>query len=142
VNISSLESSFFKLLYETFEVPFGIKIFESVYYVDFTTYDNWIVIDSLSHTTGSVPKAQFFLHLSIKNGLMNDKVVLNALIDKVTAAINQGFRFNCYDSVTALLIGEAEIADTNLAPALLHMGGGSFRSLSVEIVYAGTVPVG
>lgn len=140
MNISSVESSLFKYCYENFEVPHGIKIFESVYYVDFATYDRWIVIDSLSHTTGSIPKALFFLHISIKNGLLNDKVVLNRLTDQVTALINEGARIDVYDDDTGAFIGEMEVCETALAPALLHAGGGSFRSLSVGIVYAGDVP--
>lgn len=137
MNISSVESSLYKFCYENFEVPHGIKIFESVYYVDFESYDRWIVIDSLSHTTGPLPKAFFFLHLSIKNGLLNDKTVLNELIDRVVALICEGTRMDVFDAVTLERIGELEVTDTSLAPALLHAGGGSFRSLSVGIVYAG-----
>lgn len=140
MNISSIESSLFKYLYENFEVPLGIKIFENVYYVDFDTYDKWIVIDSLSHTTGSIPTAFFFLHLSIKNGQQNEKVVLNDLIDAVTKLVNPGLRIDVYDSRTALRVGELEVTETTLAPVFQHAGGGSYRSLTVGLVYAGDSP--
>lgn len=137
MRISDIESSLFKFLYDNFEVPYGIKIFENVYYVDFETYDKWIVIDSLSHSTGAVPHANYFLHISIKNGLLNEKVVLNRLCDSVTDLINPGCRMDVYDDASAELIGEMEISDTGLVPVLQHAGGGSFRSLSVKLVFAG-----
>lgn len=140
MNISSLESSLFKFLYNNFEVLLGIKIFESVYYVDFETYNRWIVIDSLSHTTGSIPKANYFLHLSIKNGLQNEKVVLNRLCDEVTKLLNPGTRIDCFDDETGELVGEMEVVSTGLMPVLQHAGGGSFRSLSMSVVYAGDSP--
>ena len=137
MKIADIESSLFRELYNKFEAPLGIKIFESVYYVDFAAYDKWIVIDSLSHSTGPLPKAIYYLHLSIKNGLLNEKVILNRLCDTVTAYINPGYRIEVFDDETGVSIGEMEICDTNLVPVLQHAGGGSFRSLSVEIVYAG-----
>ncbi len=140
MNISSLEDSFFKLLYDKFEVAQGIKIFENVYYVDFELCDKWIVIDSLSHSTGSLPKAMFNLHISIKNGLMNEKVTLTKLVDAVTKVISPGFRFDLYNSDTELIESEAEVVSTNLLPIMRHLGGGSFRSLTVGIVYAGDIP--
>lgn len=140
MTISDLESSLFKFLYDTFEVPLGIKIFENVNYVDFDTYDHWIVIDALDHSTGSIPKANFFLHISIKNGLINDKVVLNSLVDKICYYINPGFRFTAYSDSTAEIIGQIEVSNTSLAPVLQHTGGGSFRSLGVSFVYPGETP--
>lgn len=139
MKIADVESSIFKFLYDNFEVLSGIKVFESVYYVDFETYDKWIVIDSLSHTTGSIPTAHYFLHLSIKNGLLNEKVVLNRLCDEVTKLINPGTRIDVYSDATGILIGEMEVTDTGLVPVLQHAGGGSYRSLSVSFVYAGEV---
>ena len=140
MNIASVESSLFKFLYDNFEVPLGIKVFESVFYVDFKTYDRWIVIDTLTDTTGSLPKSNYFLHLSIKNGLLNEKVVLNRLCDTVTKKISQGTRIAVYDDESEVLIGEMEVTNTMLVPVLQHAGGGSFRSLSVSIVYAGEIP--
>lgn len=137
MNIASVEASLQKFLYDNFEVLLGIKVFENVYYVDFETYDKWIVIDSLHHTTGPLPKAMFFLHLSIKNGLLNEKTVLNRLIDTVTAKINPGALIDVYDDITAAHIGQMEVSETNLVPVLQHAGGGSFRSLTVGLVYAG-----
>lgn len=140
MNISSIEASLFKVLYESFEVPSNIKIFESVFYVDFKSYDRWIVIDTLSHDTGPLPSAFFFLHISTKQGLQNEKVVLNRMIDQVTEVFNPGARFDVYDSETAALIGEMEVSETNLAPVFQHAGGGSYRSLTVGLVYAGDTP--
>jgi hypothetical protein len=137
MNISSVEASFFKYLYENLEVLSGIKIFENVYYVDFETYDKWLVIDSLTHTTGAVPKAHYFLHISLKQGLQNEKVVLEKLVDQVVALVNEGVRFDVFDSETATLIGECEVCETSLTPVWQHAGGGSYRSLSVGLVYAG-----
>lgn len=137
MNIASVEASLFKYLYDNFEVPLGIKIFESVYYVDFKTYDQWIVIDSLDHTTGPLPKANYFLHISIKNGLLNEKTVLNRLVDSVVALINPGARIDVFDDLTGLAVGEMEVVETNLVPVLQHSGGGSYRSLTVGLVYAG-----
>lgn len=140
MNISSVESSLFKFLFDNFEATEGIKIFESVYYVDFDTFDKWIVIDSLSNTAGSVPKANYFLHLSIKNGLLNEKVILNRLCDSVTKLLSEGTRIDVYDDETEVLVGELEVCETSLAPVMQHMGGGSFRSLSLGVVYAGEIP--
>jgi hypothetical protein len=137
MNIASIEASLHKFLYDNFEVLLGIKVFESVYFVDFEAYDKWIVIDSLSHSTGALPKANYFLHLSVKNGLLNEKSILNRLCDSVTALINSGTRIEVYDEETAVLIGEMEVCSTSLVPVLQHSGGGSFRSLTVELVYAG-----
>lgn len=142
MRISDVESSLFKFLYDNFEVPLGIKVFENVYYVDFETYNTWIVIDSLTHSTGSIPKANYFLHLSIKNGLLNEKVVLNRLCDTVTKLIAEGTRISVYNDETEELIGEMEVCETNLVPVLQHAGGGSYRSLTVGIVYAGEIPAG
>ncbi len=140
MKIADVESSLYKVLYDNFEALLGIKIFESIFYLDFETYDKWIVIDSLSHTTGSIPKANYFLHLSIKNGLLNEKVVLNRFCDEVTKVINVGARFNVYDDATEALIGEMEVCETSFQPTLSHAGGGSFKSLAVSLVYAGEIP--
>ncbi|BCS54035.1 hypothetical protein [Geobacter sp. SVR] len=140
MNINSIESSLYKLLYDTFEATDGIRIFENVYYVDFKNHDQWIVIDSQTNTAGAIPKATFNLHISIKNGLMNEKVVLNKLLDKVLKVMTPGYRFDVLDGDTADLIGEAEITETSLLPVMQHQGGGSFRSLTIGVVYAGEIP--
>lgn len=140
MNISSVESSVRKILYDNFEVPHGIKVFENIYYQDFESYDQWLVIDSLSHSTGPLPKALYFIHISTKNGLANEKVVLNRLTDLVCSVINPMARFNVYDDATYQHIGEMEVSETSLSPILQHAGGGSFRSLTVGFVYSGEVP--
>ena len=142
MKTADIESSLYKFLYDNFEALLGIKVFESVYYVDFESHDKWIVIDTLSTDGGRTPKANYFLHLSLKHGLLNEKVALNRLCDTVTALISEGTRINVYSDATGLLIGEMEVTDTSLVPVLQHAGGGSYRSLSVGIVYAGEIPAG
>ena len=137
MNIDSVQSSFFRYLYDNFEVPSGIKIFESVYYVDFKTFDKWIVLDQLGNTAGPLPTASFYLHCSIKNGLLNETVVLNRLVDSVTNLIYPMKRLDVYNGSTGVLVGEMEIVETNLLPVLQHAGGGSYRSLGVSLAYAG-----
>jgi hypothetical protein len=137
MTITDIERSFFKVLYDSFEASQGIKIFDSVYYVDFETFTKWIVVESLSHTTGPVPRANFNLHISTKKGLRNEKNELLRLIDAVCAVINQGARFNTYSDSTGTINGEMEVCFTALLPIMQHGGGGSFRTLSVGIVYAG-----
>lgn len=139
MKIADIESSFFKVLYDNFEVPLGIKVFESILYVDFAAYDRWIVIDSLSNSTGPLPRANFLLHLSIKNGLLNDKVVLNRLCDTVTQLLNPGVGLAVYDDATGVPVGGMLITETSLLPVMEHVGGGCFRSLSLGLVYAGEV---
>lgn len=140
MNVADLSSSLRKILYDNFEVPHGIKIIENIYYQDFDAYDKWLVIDSLTNTTGPVPKALYFIHISIKNGLANEMVVLNRLTDLVCSVLYPMARFDVYDDATFALKGEMEISETSLSPVLQHAGGGSFRSLTVGIIYAGEVP--
>lgn len=141
MTISDIDRSLFKFLYDTFEVPKGIKIFDNVHYVDFTTFDKWIVVDTLSNSTGSVPRANYYLHISLKNGLRNEKLVLNRFVDEVCAQLNPMRRLNVYDDLTGTLKGEMEVCETSLTPILQHSGGGSFRSLAVGFVYAGEIPL-
>jgi hypothetical protein len=140
MNISSIESSLFKILYDSLEVPFSIKIVENATYIDFKTYSTWIAIDSLTHSTGSIPKALYFLHIATKDGKANDIQVLNRVVDKVLAVINQGARINVYDDSSEALIGEMEVCETSLSPVIKHPAGGNYRSLTVGLVYAGEIP--
>ncbi len=140
MNISSVASSVRKILYDNFEVPHGIKVFENIYYHDFDNYDQWLVLDALTNSTGPLPKALYFIHISIKNGLANEMVVLNRLTDLVCSVLNPMARFDVYDDVTYQHIGEMEVSETSLSPVLQHAGGGSFRSLTVGFVYSGNVP--
>jgi len=141
MNIASVEASLHKFLFDNFEILLGIKVFESVYYVDFENYNSWIVIDSMGHTTGPIPRADFYLHLSLKNGLANEKALLNRLIDAVTSVINPYTLIDVYDDATEELLGQMEVVETSLLPVLQHAGGGCYRSLAVGLVYAGDVSI-
>lgn len=140
MRISDIESSLYKKLYDSLEVPFGIKVVENITYVDFTTYNAWLVIDTLTHTTGSVPKALYFLHIASKDGNYNDVQILNRLVDKVLDVVNQGARIDVFDDSSGALIGEMEVCESSLSPVIKHPNGGNYRSLTVGLVYAGTIP--
>lgn len=139
MDTASVESSLYKFLYDNFEAPLGIKVFESVYYVDFKSFDKWIVIDSLGNTGGSLPKANFFLHISIKHGLARETQVLNRLVDQVTKVIYPGVGIDVYDDADEVLVGGMQVSNALLTPVMKHLGGGSYRSLSIGIVYPGDI---
>lgn len=140
MRISDVSSSIYKLLYETLEVPFGIRVVENASFIDFAVYDKWIAIDSLTHTTGSIPRALYFFHVANKDTGPNDIRDLNRLTDKVLDIVNQGARFNVYNDLDGTLIGEMEVSETSLSPVIKHPEGGNYRSLTVGLVYAGETP--
>lgn len=140
MNTASVESSLFKYLYEKLEDPFEIKIVENIAYIDFSTYNSWVVIDQLTHTTGSIPKALYFLHIASKDGNLNDTQILNRLVDKVLAVVNEGCRIDVFDDSSEVLLGDMEVCETSLSPVIKHPNGGNYRSLTVGLVYAGTIP--
>lgn len=135
VKTSDVEASFHRHLYETLEVPLGIKIFESVNQVSFDKYTKWVVIDTLTNILGAEPKQLFFVHVATQKGLKNEKSELLALVDSVMVILEQGTRINMYAASTGLEIGEMEICDLSLSPVLQHPGGGAFRSFTVALVY-------
>lgn len=137
---ADIESSLFKALYDTLEVPHGIRVVEDIAYVDFTSYSTWVVIDSLTNTTGPLPKALYFLHIATKGGNLNDVQFLNRAVDKVLAVISEGARLSVYDDSSGALIGEMEVSESSLSPVIKHPNGGNYRSLTVGLVYAGTIP--
>jgi len=141
LTTTDIESSLLKYLYDSLEGPYGIKIFESVFYVDFTSFDKWIVIDSLSNSVGSTPRANFALHISIKNGLRNAPVVLTQLVDKVLKLFPQYQRISVYDGILGTVNGEMELCAAGLLPTQRHAGGGEFRTLNISVVYAGDTPL-
>ena len=139
MTITDIERSLFKVLYDAFEVPHGIKIFDSVYYVDFETYEKWVVIDTLSSSAGPIPRDNFALHISTKKGLRNEKYILSRLVDSVAGLFAPLQRFDVYDDQTGLLKGDMEVCAATLLPLMQHGGGGSFRTLQIGLVYAGEV---
>lgn len=140
MRTSDVQSSLYKYLYEKLEDPFGIKIVENISYVDFSICNAWLVIDSLTHTTGSIPKALYFLHIASKDGNSNDIQVLNRLVDKVLDVVNEGCRIDVFDDSSEVLLGDMEVCETSLSPVVKHPNGGNYRSLTVGIVYAGMLP--
>lgn len=140
MRTADIESSLFKVLYDTLEVPHGIRVVEDISYVDFETYTTWVVIDSLTNTTGATPKALYFLHIATKDGNLNDIQILNRVVDKVLDVISEGARLSVYDDSSGALIGEMEVSDASLSPVIKHPNGGNYRSLTVGLVYAGIVP--
>lgn len=141
MNTASIESSLYKYLYEQLEVPHSVKIFESTFYLNFDTYSAWVAIDSLSNSGGALPKALFFLHVAVKDTGANDVQALNRLVDLVSSVVNYGTRLDVYNDATGILAGEAEVVQTSLSPIVKHPTGGSYRSLTVGLVYAGSDPM-
>lgn len=141
MNTASIESSLYKYLYDNLETTLGVHVFESVFYLNFDVYDKWVAIDTLSNTSGALPRALFFLHIAVKEAGMHDIQTLNRLVDKVSAVINYGTRFDVYDDETGSLVGEAEVSNTSLSPIVKHPTGGSYRSLTVGLVYANNLPM-
>lgn len=135
INTSDVEASFHRHLYETLEVPLGIKIFESVNQVSFDKYTKWVVIDTLTNILGAEPKQLFFVHVATQKGMKNEKSELSALVDSVMVILEVGTRINRYDATTGVEVSEMEISDLSLSPILQHPGGGAFRSFTVGLVY-------
>lgn len=133
---TDIEASFLRFLTGTIGTPHGIKIFDDKNMVDYDAYDQWVVIDTLSLSDPeSTPKQMYFLHVAVKRGLANGKKKLLQLLDLVQAHISKGTRFEVYSYDTGLATGQAEVSELSLSPILQHPGGGSFRSLTLGIVY-------
>lgn len=141
MNTASIESSLYKYLYEQLELTDNIHIFESIHYTSFDPYTKWVAIDTLSNSAGALPRALFFLHIAIKDAGANDVQTLNRLVDKVNSVINYGTRLDVYDDANGNLVGEAEVSETSLSPIVKHPTGGSYRSLTVGLVYASVDPM-
>jgi hypothetical protein len=135
LTLHQVESALLRHLHEQLEVPLGIKIFESVFYVDFTTYTKWVVIDYLSNVLGPQAKQLLFLHIAVKKQGQNEAEELAKLVDSVYSVVDQGTRFAVYNYTTGAVIGETEVCEVSLSPVMQHQGGGSYRSLTLGLVY-------
>lgn len=136
MRLADIESSFLRHLYENLEVASGIKIFEHTNQIDFTTFTRWVVLDTLSNSLGNQPKQLWFVHCAVQKGLKHEKAELTSLVDTVLDVVDQGTRFMIYDDEgTGDPIGEMEVCEASLSPVLQHAGGGSFRSITVGLVY-------
>lgn len=136
MNIENVEASFFRHLYEQLEIPYGISLFEEINRQDFSEYQEWIVVQPLANPLGNQPKQTFLLHAAVQKSGSAERVRLSRLVDKVLASIDQGTRIDTYDYTTGELIGEMEVSEASLSPVMPHASGGSFRSITVGVVYA------
>lgn len=138
MDITSLEASFKKYLRDNLEVAQGIKVFDDVNKVDPLAQTQWVVIDPLRTDPNILGRSLYFLQIAVQKQDTNERLNLNKLVSKVCAVVNEGVNIDGYDFATGLLDGSClSILDTSLSPVLVHSGGGSFRSLTVDILYNG-----
>lgn len=135
MKLQDVEASFLRHLYENLTVTNNIKVFENINQIDFSALEKWIAIDSLTNSLGNEPKQLFFVHCAVQKGLKNEKSILAALVDLAVGFLEQGTRITAYDYTTGLSIGEMEVCEASLSPVLQHAGGGSFRSITIGLVY-------
>lgn len=137
MQLQDIEASLMRHLYETLQIPYGIKVYEDVISQNFDLYDEWVVIDSLGNPMGAEPAQHYYIHAAIKNGAPNAKHKLSVLVDKVSAVIDLGTEIKIYSYSTKELIGYMTVSDFSLSPILQHSAGGAMRSLTVSVVYEG-----
>lgn len=133
--LTNVEASLYRYLYENLTVPDGVKIFEDVVSVDFVSYTEWVVIDSLSNSLGDQPNQLYFLHIAQQKSSPNSKEALIRLVDKVVTLFEGGNEIALYDYDSGAQIGAMTVARASLQPVRQHREGGSYRPLSIEIVY-------
>jgi hypothetical protein len=138
MTLEDVEASLVRHLYEKLQLPYGVKVYEDLFEVDFDMYSEWVVIDSLSNQLGPAPIQHYFIHIAIQNEAPNSKQKLNVLTDKVVSVLNEGTEIKVYSYVTKTLIGYMTVSDSSLSPVVKHKGGGMMRSLAVDIVYVGS----
>lgn len=136
MKLVDVEASFLRYIGENLSVS-GITVFESVFMQDFTTFQKWVVIDSLSNSLKEQPKQIYFVHCAVQKGAANSKAVLTELLDTVHLLIEKGTRIDIYEVENEGIIGEMEIIDVRLNPLVQHAGGGLLRSFTISIAYAG-----
>lgn len=136
MKLVDVEASFLRYIGENLSVS-GITVFESVFMQDFTTFQKWVVIDSLSNSLKEQPKQIYFVHCAVQKGAANSKAVLTELLDTVHLLIEKGTRIDLYEVQNEEIVGEMEITDVRLNPLVQHAGGGLLRSFTISIAYAG-----
>lgn len=136
MKLSFVEASFLRYLGENLSIS-NIKVFESVFMQDFTTFQKWVVVDSLSNNLNEQPRQIYFVHCAVQKGAANSKAILTELLDTVHLLLEKGTRIDVYNTVNASIIGEMEITDVRLNPLVQHAGGGLLRSFTISIAYAG-----
>lgn len=140
MNLLDLEMSLHRYLYENLELTQNIKIQQDINKVDYDSFDQWVVVDSLTNRLGPNPKQLWFLHCAVKQGQKNEKIILTQLVDSVLSLFDSGdgaLRIPAYSYSTGNVIGELEVTSCSLSPVLPHKGGGAMRSMTLEMVYAG-----
>jgi hypothetical protein len=136
MKLTDVEASFFRYLYENLEVTDGIKVLEDINLQDFSGMVRWVVVDSLSNRLGPQPVQLYFLHIAVQKQGALAKAALVELVNKVVEVIDEGTSITVYDYATGLEIGEMEVSETSLSPVMPHFSGGTFRSMTVGVVYA------
>ena len=136
MTLEQIEASFLRHLYTNLEVSQGVKIFEETNQVDFTSFENWVVIDTLSNSSTEQPKQLWFLHCALQKGLKNEKANLIKLVDKVMPLVQRYTGIPVYDVVSGAQIGAMMVCEVSLSPVMRHPGGGAFRSITVGAVYS------
>ena len=134
--LQNVEDSFLRYLYEKLEVAQGIKVFESINIVDFTSFTKWVVIDTLTNSTSEQPKQLYFLHIATQKGLKNEKAILTSLVDTVMAIVKKYSDIPVYDTTSGLQIGGMMVSETSLSAVMQHVTGGNFRSITLGVVYS------
>jgi hypothetical protein len=136
MDLTHIEASFFKYLYENLELTDQIKILEDIRLQDFEGLTKWVVIDSLTNRLGDQPKQLWFLHIAVHKAMAHTKVELIRLCDKVEKLLDVGTEIQVYDYDSHEAIGTMTVSETSLSPAMPHFSGGMFRSMTVGVVYA------
>lgn len=137
--LTNVEASVLRYLYENLEVAEGIKVFEDIYTVDFNSFSEWVVIDSLGGSLGATPRANYFFHCAQQKGMPVAKENLAVLCDKVLALFDQGTGIPLYDYTTGIETGTIWVVSVaSFSPVIQHKGGGSVRALPVTITFAGS----
>jgi hypothetical protein len=136
MKLENVEASLFRYLYEQLEVVHGIRLMEAINLDNFDDLAEWVVVAPLSNVLGFQPKQLFFLHAAVQKVGDDESIRLARLVDKVLSVMDQGTRIDAYDVATGELTGEMEVSDMSISPVLRHASGGSFRSITIGVVYA------
>lgn len=136
MTLTDVEASFYRYLYENLEVPYDIRILEDITLQEYDGLSKWVVIDSLPNTLGVQPKQMYFLHIATQKAMKNAKEELLRLVDQVLAVIKLNTVITVYNYDTGEEIGGMLVSERSLGPVMPHFSGGTFRSLTVGVVYA------
>jgi hypothetical protein len=138
MNLSEVEGSLLRFLYDNFELPHEITIVEDTTTQDYTHLKRWIAIDTLSNRIGDQPKQNYFLHIAVQKQGALAKSELHKLVDLVVnTTMTAGTQIPVYAELDGSEIGVAQLVSPGLSPILAHFSGGMYRSFSFGLVYPG-----